>query len=278
MKRIAVLITVHNRKQQTLECLSHLESQTFTSIPNPQIEVYLTNDGCTDGTPQAIYENFPNVDVIDGNGDLFWNRGMYVAWKRAAQNEHDYYLWLNDDTNLYVDAIERLLICSSKKDDKSVIVGSCSSKSDKGKITYGGRTKEGILIRDVSCEHQCVLFNGNIVLIPSFVFSQIGFNDQFYRHALGDFDYGHMVYRKGLVSYIAKGVYGECDQHSTIPKWKDPNVGFIQRLKFLHTPGGNGSNPIEFFYYRNKNYGLIPACLTFVSNYLHVLFPKLWGK
>lgn len=62
MKSIAVLLTVFNRKEQTLQCLSNLFAQT---IPNGyDLDVYLTNDGCTDGTPEAVSTQFPQIIII----------------------------------------------------------------------------------------------------------------------------------------------------------------------------------------------------------------------
>lgn len=276
MKRIAVILTVYNRKQHTLSCLRRIEEQTIHICKEVSLDIYLTNDGCTDGTPEVIREEFPYVNIIEGDGSFFWNRGMYAAWQEAAKGDYDFYLWLNDDTHLFGDAVERLLGCSSAKQDQAVIIGSCCSSENEKEITYGGHAKDGKLIKNVSCEQECVIFHGNIVLIPRFIFERIGFNDRRYRHAMGDFDYSLMVNRQGLKSYVAKGVFGMCDLHPNKPKWCDSKVNFTERWKAFHKPGGNGSNPFEFFYYKRKNYGLIPACLTFVSNYIHVLFPRLW--
>lgn len=52
MKRIAALLTVYNRCDTTLRCLRELEKQKL-----PQgfiVDIYLTDDGCTDGTPQRV--------------------------------------------------------------------------------------------------------------------------------------------------------------------------------------------------------------------------------
>lgn len=269
-------MTVYNRKAHTLQCLKNIKEQTIQANENINIDIYLTNDGCTDGTPEAVKEQFPHVNIIEGDGSLFWNRGMYAAWQEAAKGDYDFYLWLNDDTHLKKDAIERLLTCSTGKEDKAVIIGSCCSSSNENEITYGGHSKDGKLLKNVSNEQRCVIFHGNIVLIPRFIFEQIGFNDRRYRHAMGDYDYSLMVHKKGLESYVAAGVFGVCDLHTSKPKWCDANVKLTERWKAFHKPGGNGSNPLEFFYYRKKNYGIIPACTTFVSNYIHVLFPKLW--
>ena len=276
MKKIAILLTVFNRKAHTLQCLKNIENQTINSDENVIVDIFLTNDGCTDGTPEAIKELFPHVNIIEGDGTLFWNRGMYAAWQEAAKGNYDFYLWLNDDTHLKNDSIERLLSCSGNKNDEAVIIGSCSSSINEDEITYGGHSKDGKLIKEVSHEQKCVIFNGNIVLIPRFVFERIGLNDRRYRHAFGDYDYSLMVHKKGLESYVAAGVFGICDLHTCKPQWCDSNVKFTKRWKALHKPGGNGSNPFELFHYKRKNFGLLPACTTFISNYIHVMFPKLW--
>lgn len=73
-KRIAVLLTVFNRRETTLTCLESLFSG---SVPEGySIEVYLTDDGCTDGTTDAVRERFPDVRIVAGDGSLYWNRGM----------------------------------------------------------------------------------------------------------------------------------------------------------------------------------------------------------
>lgn len=52
---IAVLLTVHDRKNKTLRCLENLYKQV---LPNYlRLDIYLTDDGCTDGTPEAIKGN-----------------------------------------------------------------------------------------------------------------------------------------------------------------------------------------------------------------------------
>src|SRR5690554_2221576 len=88
---ITVLLTCPNRKIKTLSCL---ESLFAASIPeNYDLEVFLTDDGSTDGTSDAIKKNFPDVNIIKGNGNLFWARGMRLAWESAMKKKsYDAYL------------------------------------------------------------------------------------------------------------------------------------------------------------------------------------------
>ena len=61
MKSIAVLLTVFNRKEKTLQCLGNLYKQL--PIQGYSVDIYLTNDGCTDSTPEAIAQKFPEVNI-----------------------------------------------------------------------------------------------------------------------------------------------------------------------------------------------------------------------
>ena len=110
---IAVLMTCFNRKDKTLKSLESLFRQ------NADVDVYLVNDGCTDGTHEAVTLQFPQVNIIRGTGSLFWNRGMHLAWTTAVgRRDYDHFLWLNDDTMLYPDAIQELMKCSESEHQK----------------------------------------------------------------------------------------------------------------------------------------------------------------
>ena len=272
MRYIGIIMTVHNRKVKTLECLKRIES---LHIPDGYaIETYLTNDGCTDGTPEAIKATFPHVNIIEGDGSLFWNRGMYAAWQEAAKSDFDYYLWLNDDTFLYDNTLDRLLKTSNELDNKAIILGTTCDTYTKSIVTYGGKTKDGKYAYSDVKPSQCIYMNGNIVLIPKHVFDIVGYNDPYYSHAMGDYDYGLMAVKKNINIYTAPGFCGECDLHEQVSTWKDPKKPLKTRWKALFKP--TGANPFEYFYYRHKHFGIIAACKTFISNFAHVLFPQFW--
>lgn len=272
MSSIAVLLTVHNRKEKTVTCLSRL----FSQIHNSQyiLNVYVVDDGSTDGTSAEIAKLFPQVNLIIGDGNLFWNRGMHKAWEAAAKDkEYDYYLWLNDDTNIADDCIERLLDLSSANKDTAIIIGSTCATGNPNQITYGG-WKNGKLLTDLTKPNKCRTMNGNIVLIPRSVYDVLGMNDPTFRHCLGDTDYALRANENGIDCLTGVGIFGECDAHDHPTIWMDPSQPFIKRWKNFFGPLGN--NPFEFFYFRRKHFGIMAACSTFVSNWLHFFFPQFW--
>ncbi len=272
MERIAVLLTVHNRREKTLYALSRL-----FAVPLSQqyvLDVYLTDDGCTDGTAEAVAAKYPTVHILKGDGSLFWNRGMRLAWEAAAVTNPEFYLWLNDDTYLFDKALDVLLSSSATKNHKAIILGTTCDTATGKDITYGGKIKGGAYVFDEKDCSSCIYMNGNIVLIPRYVFERVGYNDNHYRHAMGDYDYGLMAIKKGIEIFAAPGFLGQCDLHDTIATWKNPDKPLGERWKAMFRP--TGANPFEYFYYRKKHFGVFAACQTFISNFVHLLFPRLW--
>lgn len=267
-------MTVHDRRDKTLACLRNLYQQKMPK--DTSFDVFLTDDGCTDGTPEAIVMKYPQVNIIKGDGNLYWNRGMYRAWEAASNHyDYDFYLWLNDDTFLLEDALLSM-IQEAKENPDSVIVGATHSSSNPGKVTYGGFLN-GRKLHPNGQLQGCDTFNGNIVLIPMSIFKLIGNLDYTYVHSIGDVDYGWMVKRAGKAIYISRDYRGLCDRNEKKAKWVCPEVPLKERWNNYHSPLGY-SPPKEFFHFNRKNFGLIKAVLIWTSNHIRVLFPSLWTE
>lgn len=270
MESLAVLLTVHNRKDQTITCLEHMSTQSLPT--RVKVDVYMVNDGCTDGTEQAVKDKFLNVQIIKGDGSLYWNRGMWTAWDVASKTKkYDYYLWLNDDTELLPHAISSLLTLSADHADKAIIVGATQSKLG-DKLTYGGRVGNHIAPCDGK-PHEIDHFNGNIVLVPKDVHNILGNLDYYYRHSKGDIDYGVRAKKAGIKMYQYGKILGVCDAHSMIDGWCNPDIPFRRRWILMHQP--NGMPPKEIFHLEKQTNVLI-ALFHYITTYVHCLCPSLW--
>lgn len=271
MHKIAVLLTVHNRKDSTLRCLDRIHSQK--SIDDCRIDIYLTDDGCTDGTAEAVSVKYPDVKIIHGDGNLYWNRGMWTAWNEAAKIGYDYYLWLNDDTFVYPNMLEELLKASAPKKDKAIIVGATQSLDHK-EITYGGRVRGNSIPQPNGSLENVDYFNGNIVLVPDSVYKVLGNLDYYFTHSKGDIDYGLRAAEAGIAMYQVGEIVGECNAHPTLDGWCHPDIPFKQRWKMLHRP--NGMPPKETFHLERRHFGILKASFHYCTVYLRCLVPWLW--
>ena len=82
------MLTCYNRVEKTIKCLEEVFEQANKSKLN--LEVILVDDGSTDGTAESVRQKFPQVCVLMGDGTLFWNRGMHLAFGEALKKDFDY--------------------------------------------------------------------------------------------------------------------------------------------------------------------------------------------
>ena len=81
MQAVAILMACHNRREKTMACLDAL--LTSDLVTDTALEVFLIDDGSTDGTSNAVSSLYPAVHLIAGDGNLYWNGGMRVAFAAA---------------------------------------------------------------------------------------------------------------------------------------------------------------------------------------------------
>lgn len=269
--RSAILMTVHNRKSQTLKCLEACREQFAELKGKFDFTVYLVDDGSTDGTSEAVLEMFPGIVILKGDGSLFWNHGMIRAWEEAAKEDFDFYIWLNDDTILLPGALGVLLENSSYLRHKAILAG--TAKDSSGRLSYGGRTRKGRLIPpDETIPIPCDTFNGNLVLVPRYAFKALGTMDPHYSHSFGDYDYGIRADKAGITTVIAPGVLALCDRNPGLPKWRNGAYTLKQRYCAIISPKGRPFR--EQFLYDTRKGNVLTAIAHFISLNIKVLFPK----
>lgn len=249
-RRLAVLMTCHNRREQTLRCLETLSAQ---DLPDVEVLVYLTDDGSTDGTAGAISAVDLPIRVIAGSGDLYWAAGMAIAEREAMRDDPDLLLWLNDDVTLDPDGLARLLAVHEQAPD-AIVVGNVRDL-DTGDKTYGGRNRRGrhpqrFLAAPQADQIQRVsAFNGNVVLIPRGVRSTVGPIDGSFAHAYADDDYGLRASKLGVPILCAAGTVGSCSPNpaETAPTgvqaaWKQlqapKGLPWRSQVRYLRRHGG----------------------------------------
>ncbi len=283
MKQIAVLLTCFNRKDKTISALNHLQSALY-KCPQLSISIYLTDDGSTDGTGEAVKEKFPEVKVLQGTGDLFWAGGMLNSWEEALKKPYDAFLLLNDDTNVKEDLFNHILQTHqySLKDLGAPGIYIGSTKDEKsGSLTYGGAVftnrfmfKFHFLPPNGQIQ-SCELGNANIMLVTSEVVSKIGILANGYRHGVADYDYTLRALKEKIPLLVLPEYAGTCaHDHDNIYD-TFPDRSFKERFKLLNSPLG-----LDFssnFLLMRKHFPIRVPFVLFAA-ILKVIYPKLYIK
>lgn len=284
MKDIAILLTCYNRKEKTLSALNALAEAVKAYPKELKTTIYLTDDGSTDGTGDAVRSNFPEAHVLKGSGHLFWAGGMINSWKSALPNNHDGYLLLNDDTFLLPDVFSELnetheyaLDTFSKA---GVYIGSTKDPETK-KLSYGGAVllnkflyKFKILTPN-GTHQECDLGNANIMYVDKNAVEIVGILSEGYEHGIADYDYTLKCKKKKIPVLIAKNYCGLCERDNKGLYNNFHLKSFKERVEHLYKPTGIAFKSRllfmrKFFPYR------VP--LFYLMGWFKVIFPKLYVK
>jgi GT2 family glycosyltransferase len=239
--RIAAILTCHNRRELTISSLAALRRQASPFIAD--IDVYLVDDGSTDGTSDSVRQQFPHVHILNGDGNLFWNRGMHMAFAAALDDGFDAYFWMNDDTVLRDGALHCMVetaLHHFKECGRWPIVVGATVDPESGAPTYGGLRRVSrinplnIQMADAALKPVTVdTFNGNLVLIPDPVARIVGNLDPAFEHSMGDTDYGFRARRAGVTVLVAPEVAGFCAINTSHRRMADTSLGPWDRVRLL---------------------------------------------
>lgn len=254
---IYIVIPVHNRKEFTKNCLISLRNQTYQNF-----KIVIIDDGSTDGTANMLEKEFPEVHVIKGDGNFWWTKATNLGVKYALENNADYVLTLNNDTIATEDFLEKMIYWAERT--SNALLGAFALDAETKKPVYGGEiinwkwANSKFLLDILPKEqwhgpHEVTHFPGRGLLIPAFVFHNIGlFDEKHFPHYAADYDFTHRAIRAGFkvyCNYDAKLlIYPKEGGDIIIRKVK--NIKNYYQHLFNIKGGGNIK---VFYYYAKKN-------------------------
>lgn len=261
MQKIAIVLTCFNRKEKTLNVLQQIADQR--DLSDYEIDVFLVDDGSLDGTAEAVRMRFQNTKLLCGDGGLFWCGGMRYGMEKAIENNYDFYVWLNDDTDLEIEAIKCLLETYKniqiEKGQTCIIIGAIRDPAT-GEVTYSGLKRtiwwhnlKFVPVVPNGDVQECDTFNANLVLISKDVVDIVGNLDAHYTHALGDFDYGLKARQKEVAMYVAPEILGSCPRNSKVGTWEDSLLTCRERLRRMLSVKGLPMKERKYFLKTHAN-------------------------
>jgi GT2 family glycosyltransferase len=266
---VHIIIPVHNRKEFTRNCLLSLRSQTVRNFI-----VVVIDDGSSDGTSEMIQREFPEVILIQGDGNLWWTGATNLGVRYALEHDAEYVMTLNNDTAAAGDFVEKMMVWA--KMEPKALLGALAIDARSQVPIYGGEIIDWKLARykrvldtleedDQKGLHEVTHFPGRGLLIPSEVFSRIGlFDEKLFPHYAADYDFTHRAIRAGyrvFCNYDAK-IYIYPNASGDVELRKKKTIKNYYNHLFAMKGGGN----LEIFWryaLRNCPRNYLPSFLFF---------------
>jgi GT2 family glycosyltransferase len=185
LEKTALVIPVHNRRATTIQGLRSLRRINTSGL---EVKIIVVDDGSTDGTSDAIRAEFPEVELIAGDGSLHYAAGTNRGIEAAMAWNADHVVTMNDDSVFHEDFLVRL-VETSRRFERS-IVGSLLLLWDnphlafqidpKWKSSEGGwvfpQNLTAFSVPEEPFEVECLV--GNCLLVPARAIKENGALDE----------------------------------------------------------------------------------------------------
>lgn len=206
------VLAVFNRRAFTVKCIEQLMAQTWSDI-----KVVVVDDGSNDGTREVIRDRFPSVQVVEGDGNLYWTGSMRIGVEVVLESaDHDDYLLVLNDDLVFDESFVADMVKVSCQHANALIHASNSFLDNKNVIDFGGRRMNWWTAKSTlcnrgrrrsdfpkgHCEPSDMLW-GRGLLVPMRILRKIGNYDYRYQQS-GDSEFSRRAAKLGyelLVTY-----------------------------------------------------------------------------
>lgn len=249
---VEIVTPVFNRRDITLQCLRSLAR---IDAENLRVHTIVVDDGSTDGTSDAIKREFPAVEIVTGDGNLWYAGGSNKGIERALEKQPDYVLLINNDT-VFDNRFLRRLVETAEANPRSLVGGllllwdaphRVFQVAPQWDTLYGGWRH---LYRQTVWTMPKAAFDvdalsGNCILFPPEVFKENGLFDHERFPHYPDNEYTARVKKKGWRLLIEPGarVFNQPNDVSSLGKmnwrqkyqalWADARKAQNLRTRFL---------------------------------------------
>lgn len=222
-KRLVIATPVYNRRETTLKFLRSLET---VERQNLNIHIIIVDDGSTDGTTEAIRRDYPAVQVIAGDGNLWYTAGINLGLAAALEHNPDYILACCDDSLFEPHCLSTLVECAESH-PKSVIGAILALQNQPEKVFqvaptwdtwYGGwRHRHQQTVWTIPSEpFEVEAIAGNCVLFPVAAVAENGLMDEKSFPQYGDHEYTTRMRKAGWRLLVEPRAQIFCQANTTV--------------------------------------------------------------
>ena len=113
---VSIIIVNWNTKRLLLDCICSI----YETVKNISFEIWLVDNASSDGSVEAVKQNYPDVKIIQNTKNLGFAAANNIALERMCGQ---YALLLNTDTILTNGAVENLFDFMEKNQDAGMACG-----------------------------------------------------------------------------------------------------------------------------------------------------------
>ena len=223
--RVEIIIPVYNRRETTLQGLRSLSRIAKSGL---DVHIIVVDDGSTDGTSDAVRQNFPEIQIIEGDGTLHYAAGTNRGISAALDRKPDFIVTANDDAVFHEQFLQRL-VKTALENPRSIVGALLLLWNEPHKVFQVGQVwktfkggweiPENLTAFNVSKEAfevECIV--GNCVLFPAEAIRENGLMDEEkFPHGWGDAQYLMRMKKAGWNLLVEPKSYVWCEPN-TYPK------------------------------------------------------------
>ena len=259
MKILAIVVT-YNAMQWADRCFGSL----FLSSVEP--DVYVVDNGSTDGTQSYIEERFPKIIFHQSDKNLGFGKANNLGLQYALDNQYDYVYLLNQDAWVMPDTFEKLIKISEENPeygilspfqmnadlrhiDKNFVAGVCSWYSNRELFTdiYMGEVRKIYDVPVVMAAHwfitrRCIEIAG-------------GFSPSFVHYSEDDNYCDRLCYHKIRVGIVPSLKVVHDSSERALSKIRMVYLSYTNTIRIISNPN-------------NKKYDNIIWCILYIIKYV----------
>ena len=240
MKKVYILLPVHNRSAVTERFVDCLAAQTYANY-----YLILIDDGSTDGTAEMVQAKIKALTVLNGRGDWWWagslQQGINWLEKHGAEGR-DIVLFANDDITFdadflqkavgILDSLDAALLSPHLRDEKTGLPEESGVEADLQKLTFNEA--------DSPDKINCLPTRGLFMRMAD-LRRVGGFHPWLLPHYLSDYEFTIRAHRKGLRLITSADIAIQLDREQTGYRSLEHHgfIDFIKRLfskKYVSNP------------------------------------------